>query len=378
MPATRRLDRRGGATFSNAVMPNPLCCPSRASVLTGLHAHNHKVWSHREQYGFHSFDDRSTLAVWLRRSGYITTYLGKYLNLYGIQPRPGETTGHSVLYVLPDGHAGGPRSTAVSQDAPEARRHLQLLRHHPEQQRSRFPGPTRAATRPARTRTSPSRPQDLAAKPAPFFSYVSFTAPHNGGPREADDPGRSTTPGRRPGADGHAGTTTRAWGWFDKAIPRRPAATGTTRPRDKPAAAVLRDPARHQQGVAAHPGSSPPAGGGRRRSSTTPSTAIMTALRQSGELGRTIVVFTSDNGYFLGEQRIRHGKRVPVLPLGSRASAHQRSRHPAGVVRPTPSCRSTTHRRSPGQRESPRPTRRTGGPCWRSRGRATAAGAGRC
>jgi arylsulfatase A-like enzyme len=41
---------------------------------------------------------------------------------------------------------------------------------------------------------------------------------------------------------------------------------------------------------------------------------MMRALRESGELGSTLVVFTSDNGYFLGERRIRHGKTHPYGP----------------------------------------------------------------
>jgi arylsulfatase A-like enzyme len=38
------------------------------------------------------------------------------------------------------------------------------------------------------------------------------------------------------------------------------------------------------------------------------------ALADTGELGRTLVVFTSDNGYFLGEQGIRQGKVLPHDP----------------------------------------------------------------
>ncbi len=37
-------------------------------------------------------------------------------------------------------------------------------------------------------------------------------------------------------------------------------------------------------------------------------------LKQSGELDNTYVVFTSDNGYFLGEHRMRQGKILPYEP----------------------------------------------------------------
>ena len=94
----------------------------------------------------------------------------------------------------------------------------------------------------------------LAAKPAPFFSYVSFTAPHNGGPREADDPGQvyntwsrtwepMDTPAR---PSGHGAASTRRF-------LLRPAATWYEEAVRRTSAAVLRDTAHHQQGVAAHP-----------------------------------------------------------------------------------------------------------------------------
>ena len=43
MPRTRRLLGGRGVTFENAVVSFPLCCPSRATFLTGQYAHNHGV-----------------------------------------------------------------------------------------------------------------------------------------------------------------------------------------------------------------------------------------------------------------------------------------------------------------------------------------------
>jgi N-acetylglucosamine-6-sulfatase len=45
-PRVRRLVGRHGITFENSFAPYPLCCPARASFLTGVHAHRHHVWSH--------------------------------------------------------------------------------------------------------------------------------------------------------------------------------------------------------------------------------------------------------------------------------------------------------------------------------------------
>ena len=68
-----------GVTFTNAFVVNPLCCPSRASILTGLYSHSTGVYTNG---GLSNFNDGSTLATWLRRAGYRTGFFGKYLNSY--------------------------------------------------------------------------------------------------------------------------------------------------------------------------------------------------------------------------------------------------------------------------------------------------------
>jgi len=74
----------GGAWFPNAFVPNSLCCPSRASVLTGNHSHTTGVWTNHsdEQGGFGAFDDSSTIATDFETAGYRTALIGKYLNDY--------------------------------------------------------------------------------------------------------------------------------------------------------------------------------------------------------------------------------------------------------------------------------------------------------
>ena len=85
MPNVRHLIGDQGVRFTNTFSPQPLCCPARASFLTGEYSHNHHVWSHAPPYGFQALHDGSTLPVWLHRAGYDTSFLGKYLNGYGVQ-----------------------------------------------------------------------------------------------------------------------------------------------------------------------------------------------------------------------------------------------------------------------------------------------------
>lgn len=79
---SERLAGRG-ITFPDAFVVNPLCCPSRASILTGDYSHTHLVYRQTPPFGrFEWFDDRSTLATWLHDAGYRTALFGKYLDGY--------------------------------------------------------------------------------------------------------------------------------------------------------------------------------------------------------------------------------------------------------------------------------------------------------
>jgi len=84
LPHVRRLIGDQGVTFSTAYAVDPVCCPSRVSLLTGQYAHSSGVEDNVfPRGGFEAFDDRSSLATWLDRAGYTTGYVGKYLNQYG-------------------------------------------------------------------------------------------------------------------------------------------------------------------------------------------------------------------------------------------------------------------------------------------------------
>lgn len=89
LPEVRRLIGEQGVTFADYHASFSLCCPSRASLLTGQYAHTTGVEGNVPPKGsVTAFDDRRTLPVWLKRAGYRTAHVGKYLNLYttGIPP----------------------------------------------------------------------------------------------------------------------------------------------------------------------------------------------------------------------------------------------------------------------------------------------------
>jgi len=84
MPNFRSLFVNAGMRFTNSFTTTPLCCPSRATLLTGQDAHNNKVRSNNlPKGGVTLLDDSSTLATWLANAGYATGLVGKYMNGYG-------------------------------------------------------------------------------------------------------------------------------------------------------------------------------------------------------------------------------------------------------------------------------------------------------
>ena len=332
MPHVRRLIGDQGVRFSNAFSPQPLCYPARASVLTGQYSHNHKVWSQAPPFGFQALRDRSTLPVWLQDAGYDTSFLGKYLNGYGRQPlRNGKP---SLRYVPPGwtdwrGSVDGGVAAGSGLDGGTYRYFDTTLNENGRLTPHQGVYQTGLLGRIARNRL-----REQLASPRPFFSWVSFVAPHHGGPVEPDDP----RPVRR--TDGkmqvfqNPGRPARVWGRFDRRLRQAPGHRGERDVRDKPFF-VRNLPALSRAELAGVLENA------RQRAEALSLVDAQVArtvrtLRQTGELRNTYVVFTSDNGYFLGEHRMRQGKVLPYEPSLRVPLMIRGPGIPAGQVRSDP------------------------------------------
>ena len=93
MPKLKALISDQGETFPNYFVPESLCCPSRATTLRGQYPHNTRVLSNDPPSGgyqkfFELGEEQSTIAVWLKNAGYDTMLAGKYLNGYPLKSDP--------------------------------------------------------------------------------------------------------------------------------------------------------------------------------------------------------------------------------------------------------------------------------------------------
>ena len=89
MPNTQALIGGQGMTFTRAYIPYPLCCPSRASMLTGEYMHNHGVRGNTGPFGGWERlrpHESNTIATHLQDDGYYNVHVGKYVNGYAIGP----------------------------------------------------------------------------------------------------------------------------------------------------------------------------------------------------------------------------------------------------------------------------------------------------
>ena len=86
LPKTKAAIGDRGTTFTNAFAPDPLCCPARASLLTGKYPHNTGVLDLADYHEFVGGAENDTFATRLHAAGYRTGFAGKYLNGYDKDP----------------------------------------------------------------------------------------------------------------------------------------------------------------------------------------------------------------------------------------------------------------------------------------------------
>ena len=103
MPETRRIFGRKGLHFPNAYATTPLCCPSRASILTGQYVHNHGLETNSDS----DLPQERTLQRYLDQAGYETAIFGKYLNGWTLDRNPPHFDEWAIFAKSADAYYGG-------------------------------------------------------------------------------------------------------------------------------------------------------------------------------------------------------------------------------------------------------------------------------
>lgn len=271
MPKTRRWFGRGGTRFTRALVTTPTCCPARASIWTGNYSHNHGVLDTRGPR--YPLDHSRTLQKYLSEAGYRTGIFGKYLNRWPKAENPPYFDEWAIFNdVALYSYYGGTwnvngqleKIDSYSTDYVQSSA-VDFIR-------------------------------DAGDDPRPWFMYVTPLAPHEpttAAPKYANAP---VPPWKK---------TPALW---EEDLSDKPSYLELrTRPRDE----VRRLRKRQVRSL---------------MSVDDMVDSILVSLRDSGQLSDTLAIFTSDNGYNLGEQGVV-AKRYPYsasvrVPMLARWPGH--------------------------------------------------------
>ena len=292
MPVVQELLVTQGASFANFFAAAPGCAPARASILRGQYPHSHGVLRGKgEVGGFGQFYrqglEESTIATWLQEAGYRTALFGKYLNGYPVEVA---LAGVAATY-FPPGWDEWAAYTKEGYFRFEVNENGELVRYG-----SRESAQYSTDVLAAKATDFVGR---MAQAEQPFFLYLAPRAPH--GPAEP--------------APRHASK-------FTETLTPRPPSFNEVDVTDKPLWARSIPALRADQiaVIDEHYAA-------RLRTLLAVDDLVATlidALRVAGTLDQTYLVFTSDNGYHLGEHRIFLKKgspyeeaiRVPLVVRG--------------------------------------------------------------
>jgi N-acetylglucosamine-6-sulfatase len=287
MPNIQSLLIDKGTTFENAFVTNSLCCPSRATILRGQYTHNHQILSNEPPLGgFQKFrflgHENSTMATWVKEQGYRTALFGKYLNGYDdtyVPPGWDEwyaVTGNYLSHTFNEnGHIvdydpGSYYETDVMRD--KATDYIM--------------------------RTAGADPPFFTTD-RPFLMWIGTKAPHQPAtpaPRDENAYANDTLP-HPPSFD-------------EKDISDKPDWLGDNPPLSLEQKVYMKE--LHRKRLQSMLAVDDMVG------------ALIKALHDSGELDNTYIIFTSDNGFHLGQHRLGAGKwtpyeediRVPLIVRG--------------------------------------------------------------
>jgi len=276
MPHLRELMISQGLTIDDFLINTPVCCPSRSSILRGQYTHNHQIYTNAGPLGgfgvfYASQSETSTLATWLHTAGYRTALFGKYLNGYPLAD--------NRTYIPPgwDEWVSPARGTPYKGLNYYLNENGTLAGYGLGEQEYLTDVLSQKVDEYLRRSASDSRP---------FFVYLAPYAPHE-----------PAIPAPR-----HANL------FPDLQVPRTPAFNEAD-VSDKPGG-IREDPLLNEADLAKVDDLYRQ----RLRSMQAVDETIarlINTIKDAGQLENTYIIFTSDNGYHLGQHRLIAGKGRP-------------------------------------------------------------------
>lgn len=288
MPYTRKFIRDKGVSFTNYFDNTSVCCVARASILRGQYAHNTKVEDNVPPLGgFYRYhlegNDLDNLPNWIKAAGYNTAFMGKHLNGYPDLKGGGIYAGNGVgLLDIPTGWdrwfspvAGNP----YSQYGYTMNDNGKLVQYGRSKNDYLTDVLKRKATKYINSQVSSSEP---------FFMYVAPYAPHS----------PYTPPKRYMNMTKNKSIKyPRTSAFNERSVSDKPSPISTI-------PTMSRSEIRQVDEIF------------RKRAASVRAVddmvkSIVATLRDTNQLNNTYLIFSSDNGYHLGDHRLPPGKYTP-------------------------------------------------------------------
>ncbi|KAL2292397.1 hypothetical protein FJTKL_09373 [Diaporthe vaccinii] len=301
MPLVQKHLAEKGTTYANHFTTTAICCPSRVSLWTGKQPHNTNVTDVHPPYGgYPKFVSQGLndnyLPVWLQEAGYNTYYTGKLFNAHTIfnydSPYPAAWTSTDFL-LDPGTYSYLHPIYQANHDAPVV--------HHDEHTSDLITSKAQALL------------DEAITSDKPFFLGVAPIAPHSDISPHHDSSSLPLMTEPIP-AERHAGL------FKDVKIPR----TDNFNPDSPSGASWVRKLAQHNASAVEYLDHYY-----RQRLRALQAVdelveKLILQLEEAGVLDDTYVIFSSDNGFHLGQHRLPPGKtcgyeediRVPLIIRG--------------------------------------------------------------
>ncbi|KAI0206681.1 arylsulfatase [Astrocystis sublimbata] len=280
MPVLQREMLGKGSEFVNHHTTTAQCCPSRVTLLRGQQAHNTNVtnvFSPGGNYEKFTLSGQADdyLPHWLKKAGYKTEYLGKFLNGVNILNWASPPRGWDNIEYFVEPYQTTPNRVVMSENGNTPVAYLGY--HQTDVMRAK----------------ALSRLEYLASQEDPFFFFISPTAPH------VDDETMTTVPCTR-----HENL------YLDATAPRTPSYNPPDEIQKNKLSWIGQRERMNDSNVTWTDLEF------KRRAQSLKGVDeiledILSFLEEKDLMDNTYIVYTSDNGYHLGQHRLAAGKTTP-------------------------------------------------------------------